>query len=125
MTLSDFKNGLICNSELDPKFQIWADLVPTFKYNLICIKFGIQSKENMLLLNILFGNDELVPNFGPPIEVLSNFMKFCTKNKWNRYSLPGLWANVILKLKYVILLFTRLEIENAVKSRGTVRKFRI
>ena len=80
-------------------------MVPSF----IFVVFGIQSRQNTLLLNILFENGDLVPNFGPTIEVLSNFMKF-----------PGLWANFILKLKYV--LFIRLEIEIAVKSRGTVRK---
>ena len=32
---------------------------------------------------MLFGIDNLVPNFGPTIEVLSNFMKFGTKSKWN------------------------------------------
>ena len=42
----------------------------------------------------------------------------------NRYSLPKLWENFILKLKYVLLLFIRLEIEIAVKSPETVRKFR-
>ena len=48
------------------------------------MKFLIQRRENMRILNILFGNDDLVPNFGPTInEVLSNFKKFGTKNKWN------------------------------------------
>ena len=42
----------------------------------------------------------------------------------NRHSLPGLWANFILKLKYALLLFVGLEIEIAVKSRKTVRKLR-
>ena len=42
----------------------------------------------------------------------------------NGYSLPGLWANCILKLKYDILLFMGLEIEIAVKSRRTARKLR-
>ena len=45
--------------------------------------FGIQSRENTLIFNILFGTDNLVPNFGPTIEVLRNFMKFGTKSKWN------------------------------------------
>ena len=45
--------------------------------------FGIQSRENMLILNILFGIDDLVPNFGPAVGVLSGFMKFGTNNKWN------------------------------------------
>ena len=40
----------------------------------------------------------------------------------NRYSLPGLWSNFILKLKYAFLLFIRFEIEIAVKSRRTVTK---
>ena len=62
---------------------MWADLVPCFKYNLILMKFGIQSRENTLVLNMLFGIDNLVPNFGPTIEVLSNFMKFGTKSKWS------------------------------------------
>ena len=47
------------------------------------MKFGIQSGENMLILNIIFGIDDLVPNFGPTIEVHSDFMKFGTKNKRN------------------------------------------
>ena len=71
------------NTKLDPKFKIWADLVPRFKYNLIFMKFGIQSRENTLILNMLFGIDDFVPNFGPTIEVPDGFMKFGTKNKWN------------------------------------------
>ena len=35
----------------------------------------------------------------------------------NRYSLLGLRANFILKLKYVLLLFIRVEIEVAIKCR--------
>ena len=58
-------------------------MVRRFKYNLIFIKFGIRSRENTQIFNILFEIDNLVPNFGPKIEVLSNFMKFGTKIKWN------------------------------------------
>ena len=47
------------------------------------MKFGIQHREDMLILNILLGNDDIVPYFGPTVEVLSNFMEFGTKNKWN------------------------------------------
>ena len=47
------------------------------------MKFGIQTRENTLILDTLFGTDNLVPNFGPRIEVLSNFTKFGTKTKWN------------------------------------------
>lgn len=47
------------------------------------MKFGIQSRENALFLNILFGIDDLDLNFGPAIEVLNDFMKFGTNNKWN------------------------------------------
>ena len=47
------------------------------------MKFRIQSRENTLNLNIPFGTDDLVPNVGPTMEVLSNFLKFGTKNKWN------------------------------------------
>ena len=47
------------------------------------MKLGFQSKENTLILNILFGTDDLVPNFGPTIEVISDFMKFSATNKWN------------------------------------------
>ena len=47
------------------------------------MKSGIQSRENMLALNILFGINDLNPNFGPSIEVLNDFIKFGTKNKWN------------------------------------------
>ena len=72
---------LFRNSKLDPKFQIWADLVPRFKYNLIFLEFGIQSKQNAQFFNILFGVDDLDPNFGPTIKVVNNFMKFGTKNK--------------------------------------------
>ena len=53
---------------------------PTFQINLVFMKFGIQSRENMLILNILFGIDDLVLNFGPTMEVLIDFMKFGTKN---------------------------------------------
>ena len=58
-------------------------MVPRFKFNLIFMKFAIQSRENTLILNILFGNDDLVQNFDHTIEVLNDFMKFGTKNKWN------------------------------------------
>ena len=47
------------------------------------MKFGIQSRENTLILIILFGVDDLDPNFGPPIEVLNDCMKFGIKNQWN------------------------------------------
>ena len=47
------------------------------------MKFGSQSRENTLVLNILFGIEDLVPSFGPTIGVFSNFKKFGTKNKWN------------------------------------------
>ena len=47
------------------------------------MKFGIQSRENALFLNILFEIDDLDPKFGPTIEFLHDFMKFGTKNKWN------------------------------------------
>ena len=55
-------------------------MVPRFKRNLIFMKFGIQRRENTLVLNILFGNVDLVPNFVPTIR---DFMKFGTKNKQN------------------------------------------
>ena len=58
-------------------------MVPRVKYNLIFMKFGIQSRENTLILNILFGIDDLVSNLGPTIGVLSDLIKFGTKNKWN------------------------------------------
>ena len=45
------------------------------------MKLDIQSKDNTLILNILFGIDDLLPKFGPTMEVLSDFMKFGTKNK--------------------------------------------
>ena len=45
--------------------------------------FCVQNRENTLILNILFGIDDLAPIFGRTIEVLSDFMKFGTKNKWN------------------------------------------
>ena len=71
----------------------------------------------MKFLNMLFGNDDLDPNFGPKIEILNDFyeiwhqqqMEYC-----NRYSLPG------LKLKSLCLLFIKLEIETAFKSCKTV-----
>ena len=37
----------------------------------------------MLILNTLFGIDDLIPNFSPTMKVLSDFMKFGTKNNWN------------------------------------------
>ena len=47
------------------------------------MKFGIQNRENTLILNIIFEVDNLVPNFGLTIEVLGDFIKFGTKIKWN------------------------------------------
>ena len=47
------------------------------------MKFGIHSREDALILNILFEIDDLVLNFGPTMEVLGDFMKFGTKNKLN------------------------------------------
>ena len=47
------------------------------------MKFGIQSRQNALILNTLFGIDDLVPNSCPTMKVLSKFKKFGTKNKWN------------------------------------------
>ena len=47
------------------------------------MRFDIQSRENRLILIILLGIDDLVPNLGPTIEVLSDIMKFGTKNKKN------------------------------------------
>ena len=47
------------------------------------MKFDIQSRENTLILNTLFGNYDLIQNFGPTIEVCKDFMKFGTKNKLN------------------------------------------
>ena len=49
----------------------------------IFIKFGSQNKSNMLIMNVLTEIDDLNPNFGLTIEVLSDFMKFSIKNKWN------------------------------------------
>ena len=46
-------------------------MVPRFKYDLIFMKFGIQSRQNTLILNKLFGIDDLVPSFGPTMKVLS------------------------------------------------------
>ena len=43
----------------------------------------------------------------------------------NRYSVPGLEVNFILSLKYALLLFVRLEIEIAVKSRRNVWKLQM
>ena len=43
---------------------------------LIFMKFGSQSKSNMLIMNISIGIDDLDPNFGPTIEVLNDFMRF-------------------------------------------------
>ena len=34
------------------------------------MKLGIQSRGNMLMLNLLFGIDDIVPNVGPTIEIL-------------------------------------------------------
>ena len=45
------------------------------------MEFGIQNRENTLILNIVFEVDNLVSNFGPTIEVLNDFMKFGTKIK--------------------------------------------
>ena len=100
---------------------IWSHVLDII---LFFLKFGIQNRENTFILNIIFGIDDLVPNFGPTIEVLRDFMKFGTKNKWNilidNHCLD--WTNFILKFKYALLLLIRLEIEIAVKSERTVRK---
>ena len=56
---------------------------PCFKYDLIFMKFGLQSRQNTLILNTLFGIDDLVPKFGPTMKVLSKFKKFGSENKWN------------------------------------------
>ena len=45
------------------------------------MKFGIQIRESLLFLNIIFGTDDINQNFGPTIKLLNNFMKFLTKNK--------------------------------------------
>ena len=45
------------------------------------MKFGIQNRDNKLVLNMLFRIDDFVPHFGPAIEVLSDFMKFGTRNE--------------------------------------------
>ena len=45
------------------------------------MKVGIQSRQNTLILNELFGIGDLVPNFGPTMKVLSKLRKFGTKNK--------------------------------------------
>ena len=42
------------------------------------MKFDIQSRQNPQ-----FGSDDLVPNFGPTMKVLSKFNKIGTKDKWN------------------------------------------
>ena len=83
-------------SSQNRKLQIWAALVPRCKYNLIFMTFGIQNRENTLILNILFGIDNLVPNFGPTIEVLSNFMKFGTKNKCNLLTLGKFYFKIVI-----------------------------
>ena len=111
--------------KLAPEFQISAYLASRFKYNLIFMKFGFQSRENTIVWNILFGIDDLDPHFGFTIEVLN---KFVTKNKQNilidiHCLYPG--QNSILKLQYALLLFTRLEIEIAVKSQRNVWNFLI
>ena len=67
--------NVLCTFNLRP--------VSTGKYNLNFVKFGIQSRVNKLILNILFGIDDLVPKFGHITDVLSDFMKFGTKNKLN------------------------------------------
>ena len=45
------------------------------------MKFGIQGRQNTLILNKLFGIDDLVPNFGSAMKVFSKFKKFGTENK--------------------------------------------
>ena len=87
------------------------------------MKFDIQNRENMLILNITLRIDDLVRNFGHPIDVLSNLMKFGAKNKWN--ILTDIHCQESGQISfYALLLFIRLEIEIAVKSQRTVRKLR-
>ena len=69
--------------KVEPKFQIWVDMHLCFKYDVIFMKFGLQSRQSTLILNTLFGIDDLVPNFGPTMKLLSKFKKFCTKNTQN------------------------------------------
>ena len=80
---------------------------PRFKYDLIFIKFDIQSRQNPP-----FGSDDLVPNFGPTIKVLSKFNKFGTKDNGIFELIFIAWTlgNFILKLKYAPLLFIGLGI---------------
>ena len=44
------------------------------------MKFGIQSRENLLILKMLVRIDGLDPKFVPTTETLNNFMKFGTNN---------------------------------------------
>ena len=81
---------------------------PHFKYDLIFMNFGIQSRRNTLILNTLLGIDDLVPNFGPALKLLELIFIAWTQ------------GNFILKLKYALFLFIRLRIEIVVKSRRTV-----
>ena len=43
---------------LDPKLKSWADLVSKLQCATF-MKFGTQNKSNMLIINILFGIDDL------------------------------------------------------------------
>ena len=38
----------------------------------------------------------------------------------NKYSLPGLWTDFLLKLKYALLLLIRPEFEIAIQSRRNI-----
>ena len=58
--------------------QIWSHVSYMI---LFFMKFGIQSRQNTIILNTLFGIGDLVPNFGPTMKVLSKLRKFGTKNK--------------------------------------------
>ena len=66
------------------------------------MKFGIQSRENTLILNILFGIDDLVPNFGPTMEVLSDFVKFDWMTACGNFTF-----NWVLTVKNLTLSFTQ------------------
>ena len=102
--------------------QIWSHVS---YYDLIFMKFGIQSRQNTIILNTPFGIGDLVPNFGPTQwKYLANLgsLALRTNRIFELIFIAWTLGNFILKMKYAILLFIRLGIEIAVKSQRTVWK---
>ena len=91
------------------------------------MKFGIQVRENLLFLNIIFGRDDIKQNFGPTIKLLNNFMKFLTKSKL--HVLADIQCldseeNFVLKLKYTLWFSYDLKLKLQLKIKELSENFK-